>query len=398
MQRALTFISFVLLSATAATGQKAEGISKKNLANSDTSLMGNHDPGVEQANFSLLPGYEVNLFAAEPMLAKLVHMTWDARGRLWVASSWAYPQLKPGEKQNVAFAFIVGSSLPDIQTTADSALSRFKAIKTGPVPQISDQQACRGGNLLLKPNNGSFFKFYNQIPVDSSVEPLHTGGSLSVSNILSNQIIYITNADSLFESNYQTVNIGIAEIQCDFNMSSNEINLFAGTQVDLNSTSTNASQWNWTITRENGVSNEDIDFIEGTNANSENPKISLKTFGNFTVKLITKNALGCADSLSKELRAYKDLTTGFSEYLQKSTRIFPNPSNGQFFISFPDAGTPYLIHIYDNLGQLVFQKQTKNINMTNYRITIPFLSSGLYSVKIQSGNAYAVKKLIISSE
>ena len=108
--------------------------------------------------------------------------------------------------------------------------------------------------------------------------------------------------------------------------------------------------------------------------------------------------MGCADSLSKELRAYKDLTTGFSEYLQKSTRIFPNPSNGQFFISFPDTGTPYLIHIYDNLGQLVFQKQTKNINMTNYRITIPFLSSGLYSVKIQSGNAYAVKKLIISSE
>ena len=100
MQRALTFISFILLSATTATGQKAEGISKKNLANSDTSLMGNHDPGVEQANFSLLPGYEVNLFAAEPMLANPIHMTWDARGRLWVACSWAYPQLKPGEKAN----------------------------------------------------------------------------------------------------------------------------------------------------------------------------------------------------------------------------------------------------------------------------------------------------------
>ncbi|MDP6207932.1 MAG: hypothetical protein QGG01_06480, partial [Roseibacillus sp.] len=100
MQRGLTFISLVLLSATTAAGQKADGISKKNLANSDTSLMGNHDPGVEQANFSLLPGYEVNLFAAEPMLANPIHMTWDARGRLWVACSWAYPQLKPGDKAN----------------------------------------------------------------------------------------------------------------------------------------------------------------------------------------------------------------------------------------------------------------------------------------------------------
>ena len=100
MQRALTFISFILLSATTATGQKAEGISKKNLANSDISLMENHDPASQLENFSLLPGYEANLFAAEPMLANPIHMTWDARGRLWVACSWAYPQLKPGEKAN----------------------------------------------------------------------------------------------------------------------------------------------------------------------------------------------------------------------------------------------------------------------------------------------------------
>ena len=31
------------------------------------------------------------------MLANPVHMHWDSRGRLWVACSWAYPQLKPGE-------------------------------------------------------------------------------------------------------------------------------------------------------------------------------------------------------------------------------------------------------------------------------------------------------------
>ncbi len=100
MKSSLLSITLVLLAATAVPGQQAEGISKKNLANSDTSLMGNHDPGVEKDNFTLLPGYEVNLFAAEPMLANPIHMTWDARGRLWVACSWAYPQLKPGEKAN----------------------------------------------------------------------------------------------------------------------------------------------------------------------------------------------------------------------------------------------------------------------------------------------------------
>lgn len=59
-----------------------------------------HDPEVERATFRLLPGFEVNLFAAEPMLAKPIHMTWDAQGRLWVASSTAYPQVAPGQLPN----------------------------------------------------------------------------------------------------------------------------------------------------------------------------------------------------------------------------------------------------------------------------------------------------------
>jgi len=71
-----------------------------NLVNADLSLITNHDPAVAQASFDLLPGYEVNLFAAEPMLANPTHMVWDSRGRLWVTCSWAYPQLKPGEVAN----------------------------------------------------------------------------------------------------------------------------------------------------------------------------------------------------------------------------------------------------------------------------------------------------------
>ena len=58
-------------------GQGSEGISKRNLADADLNLIGNHDPAVEKENFDLLPGYEVNLFAQEPMLANPIHMTWD---------------------------------------------------------------------------------------------------------------------------------------------------------------------------------------------------------------------------------------------------------------------------------------------------------------------------------
>ena len=56
------------------------------------------DPEVEWEQFIVAPGYEVSLFAAEPMLANPVQMAWDTSGRLWVLCSPTYPQLEPGEE------------------------------------------------------------------------------------------------------------------------------------------------------------------------------------------------------------------------------------------------------------------------------------------------------------
>jgi putative heme-binding domain-containing protein len=47
--------------------------------------------------FDLGEGLEVNLFAQNPHLAKPIQMNFDAKGRLWVASSEVYPQILPGQ-------------------------------------------------------------------------------------------------------------------------------------------------------------------------------------------------------------------------------------------------------------------------------------------------------------
>src|SRR5262245_55301891 len=58
------------------------------------------DPEIERKSFQVADGFEVNLFAADPLLAKPIQMNFDPRGRLWVATSEAYPQVKPGQKPN----------------------------------------------------------------------------------------------------------------------------------------------------------------------------------------------------------------------------------------------------------------------------------------------------------
>ncbi len=46
------------------------------------------------------PNLEVTLWAENPLLAKPIAMNWDARGRLWIASSSLYPQIEPGQAQD----------------------------------------------------------------------------------------------------------------------------------------------------------------------------------------------------------------------------------------------------------------------------------------------------------
>jgi putative heme-binding domain-containing protein len=59
----------------------------------------NPDPEEERKSFVVAEGFEVNLYAADPLLAKPIQMNFDPDGRLWVASSEVYPQIQPGQEQ-----------------------------------------------------------------------------------------------------------------------------------------------------------------------------------------------------------------------------------------------------------------------------------------------------------
>jgi putative heme-binding domain-containing protein len=56
------------------------------------------DPELERKSFTVADGFEVSLYAADPMLAKPIQMNFDPAGRLWVATSEIYPQIKPGQE------------------------------------------------------------------------------------------------------------------------------------------------------------------------------------------------------------------------------------------------------------------------------------------------------------
>lgn len=54
----------------------------------------------ELASFTVPEGFEIELFAKDPMIVNPINLNWDTKGRAWVASSSTYPQVYPGREPN----------------------------------------------------------------------------------------------------------------------------------------------------------------------------------------------------------------------------------------------------------------------------------------------------------
>jgi glucose/arabinose dehydrogenase len=50
-----------------------------------------HTSEEERLGFKLPPGFEIQLYASEPMIGKPINIAFDAKGRMWVTQSFEYP-------------------------------------------------------------------------------------------------------------------------------------------------------------------------------------------------------------------------------------------------------------------------------------------------------------------
>lgn len=58
------------------------------------------DIDAELAAFQVAEGFEMSLFASDPMIANPISINWDTKGRAWVATSSTYPHIVPGREPN----------------------------------------------------------------------------------------------------------------------------------------------------------------------------------------------------------------------------------------------------------------------------------------------------------
>ncbi|MFH5833786.1 PVC-type heme-binding CxxCH protein [Halalkalibaculum sp. DA384] len=111
-------------------------------------------PQYELETLNVADGFEVNLFADEPMLVKPIQMNWDAQGRLWVVGSEHYPQLKPGEVPNDKI-YVLEDTTGDGKADVSTVFAEGLHIPTGVLPGDGGAYVANATEILhLKDTNG----------------------------------------------------------------------------------------------------------------------------------------------------------------------------------------------------------------------------------------------------
>jgi len=98
-------------------------------------------------NFQVAEGFDVQLFAENPQLAKPIQMNFDPQGRLWIASSSVYPQIQPGQVANDKI-LVIEDTNGDGKADKSTVFAEGLLIPTGVEPGDSGAYVGQSTELL----------------------------------------------------------------------------------------------------------------------------------------------------------------------------------------------------------------------------------------------------------
>lgn len=149
--------------------------------------------------------------------------------------------------------------------------------------------------------------------------------------------------------------------------------------ITFNDESTgNPTSWNW-------------DFGDGVGTStSQNPTYTYTTPGTYTVTLEVSNAQGTDTSVLTNAVVVVDCTDGIGEGALDGVLLFPNPSEGQFYIKGLATGTHF--EIFDAANRLVLSEV---INSNDHFVDISASTPGTYYLRAKKDGRNGMIKFVI---
>lgn len=141
-----------------------------------------------------------------------------------------------------------------------------------------------------------------------------------------------------------------------------------------------------------------VDFVDGSDTivNVFNDS-KYQTFNFNLDKDVSDIELDPDDWILKTARFEEDVNVGISEFKQKDISVYPNPNNGAFRISFPDAyfDSDILLSVLDLSGKVVYEISDVG-QKYNYEIILEECKTGIYFLRLRVGSKFYNQKIFIN--
>jgi PKD repeat protein len=203
----------------------------------------------------------------------------------------------------------------------------------------------------------------------------------------------VTNAygtDVETKTNYINVSSGgggnapIADFEADKTMAS------TNDTVRLTDKSTNnPNQWDWTITPSN------IQYVDGTSASSQNPKIQFTQNGIYTVALKVTNPLGDNTKTIANYISVNPLGVTLVT-LDDLVSVYPNPTSGKLTVDLGSikVGNTLTVAVFDATGKAIYEQILFN-NPGKIDVNLENQAKGIYFVTVYDGTNKVNKTVVV---
>jgi PKD repeat protein len=109
--------------------------------------------------------------------------------------------------------------------------------------------------------------------------------------------------------------------------------------------------------------------------------------GDHTIFYSYTNEGGC-EAIAEQILTV-DACAGISENLEKSIKIYPNPTTE--IVNLISDSQIVRIHLYNYVGQIVLEK---NVNGNSCQLNISEFKSGIYSIRLETKDGIVVKQIL----
>ena len=258
----------------------------------------------------------------------------------------------------------------EVVTDSSCRLSKLEQIILGksPKPTIDSMQVCLGSSILLAPENGLSFGFYNDSLL---LDPVYKGNQLMIDSLVTDRQLYIACLDSILPGAITPLFLEIIDYSFEIIASSDTLYLNQGRSISFN-----VSQQSQTITWF-------IDSIQQTIA--QNPTFFFQTSGTYQVTAHGIHEAGCEYSDSLQITVIEEYNEPLA-LSQNETSIRPIPAENILIVDQIKDPEHYSISIFDLSGKSYPIKRNQHI------INIEAVPDGIFIIEFIDKNGDSIRR------